>query len=626
MKKYLLIIITVFLLLVKVEMVLAQCPCTNTKETSYWEPNLKNSYKTGVYGGYNGNFGNTINGVYVASDKDSIYQIKILIEPHSYGTFVHFQHISFSKKEFTFNNTDVQCSELPNVNDGGWFGRNIFKPKTSINKRFLASEFFKGTTYFTVDNRHFYELYKCEKEYSYGIMDRARELYYRKVSWQPDGNYPEISLFNLGQKDLKKYNKEQLAEMRNEVFARYNYAFKEDGKWYKIFDKLGNYRWNYFKDVSHFITTLEKANLDYTKRFLSADYYDNQQQNDFLDFWQFFRKIVLEQHMEKLKTQMKFPFEVYGEDEEAVIKINKEQFEKAWSIILLQESYDMNYEGKLTTSLTKSIFNLPGAFDDMMIKTKQNFINNLNFARINDEWKMSSANVGFEAYKTIEKLIKNCNSDIETKNQSVENKNNLQEPEIIFPKTGNKAADFLPSLNIYGIQYEAKGDLNKDGLDDIAVVFNHKESNIADRPMLILLQNKDKSFHLDKVSNFAMPIEYTDSDYKIYDTEDISIEDGILKIQLYGIGPSGNVFSDFKYFDNDLILTYIETYNVGAGSWQQLYYNIEKGELSQVITNTMEEIMPTKEKTFKLTKEKYKFESASPDDIIIEAYKKINSE
>ena len=75
-----------------------------------------------------------------------------------------------------------------------------------------------------------------------------------------------------------------------------------------------------------------------------------------------------------------------------------------------------------------------------------------------------------------------------------------------------------------------------------------------------------------------------------------------------------------------MILTYIETYNVGAGSWQQLYYNIEKGELTQVITNTMEESMPTKEKTFKLTKEKYKIESASPDDIIIEAYKKINSE
>jgi hypothetical protein len=211
-------------------------------------------------------------------------------------------------------------------------------------------------------------------------------------------------------------------------------------------------------------------------------------------------------------------------------------------------------------------------------------------------------------------------------NENFTEMNDELEEDFIYPKTGNKVADFIPEPDVYEVQYEAKGDLNKDGLDDIAVVLVHKEVKKAERPMLILLQNKDKSYRLDKVSNFAMPIEYTDSDYKIYDTEDINIEDGIIKIQLYGTGPSGNVFSDFKYFDNDLILTYIETYNVGAGSWQQLYYNLEKGELTEVITNTMEESMPTREKTFKLTKEKYEFESTSPDDIIIEAYKKIDSE
>lgn len=195
-----------------------------------------------------------------------------------------------------------------------------------------------------------------------------------------------------------------------------------------------------------------------------------------------------------------------------------------------------------------------------------------------------------------------------------------------YPKTANKAEDFLPKIGIYEIQYEANGDLNKDGLDDIAIVLVQKEVKTDERPMLILIQNKDKSYRLDKVSNLVMPIEYTDSNYKIYDKEDVNIENGMLNIRLYGTGPSGNVFSDFKYFGNDLMLTYIETYNVGAGSWHQLYYIIEKGELTEVITNTMEESMPTKKKTFKLTKEKYEFESASPDDIIIEAYKKIDSE
>ncbi|MCH5597476.1 hypothetical protein [Niabella ginsengisoli] len=106
--------------------------------------------------------------------------------------------------------------------------------------------------------------------------------------------------------------------------------------------------------------------------------------------------------------------------------------------------------------------------------------------------------------------------------------NNPEEPDITFPTTGNKASDFLPKLNIYDIQYEAEGDLNNDGLADIAVVLVHKNLKTAVRPMLILLQNKDKSYWLDKVSNTAMPIEYTESDYKIYDTESLGIENGDL--------------------------------------------------------------------------------------------------
>ncbi len=202
----------------------------------------------------------------------------------------------------------------------------------------------------------------------------------------------------------------------------------------------------------------------------------------------------------------------------------------------------------------------------------------------------------------------------------------LDESELIYPKTGNKASNFLPNNNIYEIQYETEGDLNKDGLKDIAIVLKHKESNIADRPMLILLQNKDKSYRLDKLSNLAMPIEYAENYYKIYDTEDISINNGELNIQLYGIGSSGNFLSTFKYINNELILTYIETYNAGAGSWQNLYFDLIKGELTQVTTNTMEEDMPSAEKSIKFSKKIHEFENTSPNQIIIEAYKKLEIE
>lgn len=207
------------------------------------------------------------------------------------------------------------------------------------------------------------------------------------------------------------------------------------------------------------------------------------------------------------------------------------------------------------------------------------------------------------------------------------NKNEHHEAKLTFPQTGKKSSDFLPKLNTYEIQYETKGDLNQDGLEDIVVVLKNKKIKTEERPILILLQNEDKSYRLDRISNFAMPIEYAENGFQRYISEKVRVKNGVLNIQSFGVGgPSGNLFSTFKYVDNELILTFVETYNVGAGSWQQLCYNLEKHELTEEITNTMEEDMSSKEKTFMLKKEKYLFEKASPDDIISKAYKQIDSE
>jgi len=98
------------------------------------------------------------------------------------------------------------------------------------------------------------------------------------------------------------------------------------------------------------------------------------------------------------------------------------------------------------------------------------------------------------------------------------------------------------------------------------------------------------------------------------------IEKGVLKINLYNPAPYGNLFFNFKYINNDLVLTYIETYNVGAGSWQSLYYEPLKGKFTQEVTNTMEEEMPVKTKTIQVKKQKFLFENSSPDDIISKVY------
>jgi hypothetical protein len=183
-----------------------------------------------------------------------------------------------------------------------------------------------------------------------------------------------------------------------------------------------------------------------------------------------------------------------------------------------------------------------------------------------------------------------------------------------FPATGKKASDFVSDF--YEIQYEAEGDLNQDGLPDIALVVRKKADTLAGRTVLVILKNRDTTYKLDKVSTKAFPDEYNSDGYKMHDPEDINIEKGELNINLYDIGPNGNLFSTFKYLNNNLILTYIETYNMGAGSHQALYYEPMKGKFVQEVTNTMEEDTPTTSKTFHLKKENYRFENVSPEKII----------
>ena len=189
-----------------------------------------------------------------------------------------------------------------------------------------------------------------------------------------------------------------------------------------------------------------------------------------------------------------------------------------------------------------------------------------------------------------------------------------------FPETANKAKDFLPKNGDYEIQYGARGDLNNDGLEDIVMVLCQKKDKMASRPMLILLKEENGNYRLDKVSYHVMPIEYTADDYKIYDPEDISIDSGVLRIQLYSYGPYSNVFSTFRYEDAELLLTDIETYNTGAGSHLRLYYDVKQGTLEEEVINTMEEDMPSETQTFHLGAATYRFEDAAPDEIIIEAY------
>ena len=179
-----------------------------------------------------------------------------------------------------------------------------------------------------------------------------------------------------------------------------------------------------------------------------------------------------------------------------------------------------------------------------------------------------------------------------------------------YPKTGNKAEDFLPKIGIYEIQYEGKGDLNNDGLSDLAVVLRVKDNKTQARPTLILLQIQNKTYRLDKVSNFVMPFEYNEYDYKLFDTEEISIENGELNIKLYG---KDNSFGTFKYFGNDLLLSSVEAFYRGAGSQEGIKYDFLKGEQTTTEIDLISDVENPKvtENKNSIDKEKHYFENIS---------------
>lgn len=74
--------------------------------------------------------------------------------------------------------------------------------------------------------------------------------------------YPFTASKILLEQDVARYNKSELEIMRNEIFARYNYAF-QNPKWKTFFAKKGSA--NSIANVDALLSDIEKANLETIK-------------------------------------------------------------------------------------------------------------------------------------------------------------------------------------------------------------------------------------------------------------------------------------------------------------------------------------------------------------------------
>ena len=92
--------------------------------------------------------------------------------------------------------------------------------------------------------------------------------------------------------------------------------------------------------------------------------------------------------------------------------------------------------------------------------------------------------------------------------------------------------------------------------------------------------------------------------FKIYDTENFEITNHILKIELYTVGLYGNQFTEFEVKENDLKLTTVETFNMGAGGQTSITYDNKTKIAIITNTNTMTEEMKTEQEKIKLNYKK----------------------
>jgi hypothetical protein len=117
-----------------------------------------------------------------------------------------------------------------------------------VGNKFYSKETEGDSALFTSDGKKTYGL-RIGKPYS-GSMTKGQFEVGAKtglLSTYYEGTYPQASYRVLKPTDLSKYTKEQLALMRNVVFARYGYAFSHNEQMRRYFTKK---EWHQVEKVS----------------------------------------------------------------------------------------------------------------------------------------------------------------------------------------------------------------------------------------------------------------------------------------------------------------------------------------------------------------------------------------
>lgn len=167
-----------------------------------------------------------------------------------------------------------------------------------------------------------------------------------------------------------------------------------------------------------------------------------------------------------------------------------------------------------------------------------------------------------------------------------------------FPVSGASMEAFVTDSD-YEILDSEHGFLDNDTLKDAVIMVRKKDDNKSPRILLVLLQKKNQ-YKLAAKNETIMGAEFTKDNYKLNDSETLSIKSHQLNIEIFCQGPCGNTSLQFAWKEKDLVLTSLETYDQGAGGITTMEYNSNTKMARITEVNTMLEEMPEETENLKL--------------------------
>lgn len=200
-------------------------------------------------------------GVYIFSPNDGNYLI-VVVNDSIVSAQIHFPHFWHEvgyglelgladSSEFEFHSEYINLTGVKIQN--GKFISNQYQGE------FVS--FSSDTIYHSIK---IYNSWNRWHEYSYEIGVKTKTKFEEFFK----GDYPEASYKLLDSNYLSSYSKYELRLIRNEIYARYNYKFKEGSEMQKYFENKEWYTNSAarYRKVSHQFTRIELLNINLIKK------------------------------------------------------------------------------------------------------------------------------------------------------------------------------------------------------------------------------------------------------------------------------------------------------------------------------------------------------------------------